>query len=478
MIAAARLAAYAVARSIRGEGVDAATAIARAQSSLSDPRDRALMADIALGVERWRAALDFRLTLASARPLEKLDDQVLDILRLSAYQLLHLTRVPAAAIVADAVDMTRRVGKGSAAGFVNAVLRGVSRQRDRETPLPPRPAFAMHVGQPLAPDSNDRETPEAPSISIRTSNREHCLDYLSITLSHPRWLAARWLDRLGFDTAEHWMRHGNTPGPLVLRANPLKMPPEGLVAVLGARGVTVTRGRFAPGAFVVDSGRPLTDPGVDAGWFVPQDEASQIVALLAGASPGARILDTCAAPGGKTTAIAAASPTSRVVACDVRARRMRVLAQTVRATGATNVHLVQADATLTLPFNASFDCVIVDAPCSGLGVLRRDPDIRWKRREEDLRSFAAAQLRMLRHASDVVRPGGRLVYATCSTEPEENEEVVDAFLRHAQDFSPLDARLAHPQIPPATVDEKGHIRTAPHTHGLDGFFGAVLLRRA
>lgn len=455
MIAPARLAAYAVARSLRGDGVDAATAIARAQTELSDARDRALVADIVLGVERWRAAIDYHLARASTRPLDKLDGEVLDILRLSAYQLLHLTRVPAAAIVADAVDLTRKTGKSSAAGFVNAVLRGVSRRR--HDPLPNKPAL----------------TSEA---AVETE-REACLDYLSITLSHPRWLAARWLDRLGLDTAEMWMRHGNTPGPLVLRANPLRVPPEGLEAALAARHVTVTPARFAPSAFVVESGRPLTDPGADSGWFVAQDEASQLVALLAGANPGPLVLDTCAAPGGKATAIAAEAPASRVVACDVRARRMRLLAHTVRTVGSPNVCLVQADASEPLPFGTSFTCVFVDAPCSGLGVLRRDPDIRWRRREGDLRDLAATQCRILRQASSVVRPGGRLVYATCSTEPEENEQVVDSFLAQDPDFQPLDARLAHPRMPAAVVDARGHLRTTPHTHGLDGFFGAVLVRR-
>lgn len=454
MIAPARLAAYAVARSLRGEGVDLATALARAQASLPDARDRALAADIALGVERWRAALDFRLSCASTRPLDRVDAEVVDILRLSVYQLVHLTRVPAAAVVADAVDMARRAGKTSAAGFVNAVLRGVSRQRS--SPLPARPS--------------------PPSTPVDPSYREGCLDYLSVTLSHPRWLATRWLDRLGFDAAEQWLLHDNTPGPLVLRANVSRVRPAELVEALAANDVSVTPGRFAPDALVVDSGRPLATPAADAGWFIPQDEASQLVALLAGDAPGARVLDTCAAPGGKATAIAAAAPHALIVACDVRPRRVRLLAQTVRTTGVSNVRLVHADATVRLPFHVPFDCVMLDAPCSGLGVLRRDPDIRWRRLEQDLPALAATQLRMLEHAADAVRPGGRLVYATCSTEPEENEMVVEAFLRGAPSFAPLDARRAHPRLPPAVVDRQGHLRTTPHEHGLDGFFGAVFVR--
>ncbi|PYQ80179.1 MAG: hypothetical protein DMG03_23850, partial [Acidobacteria bacterium] len=165
-----------------------------------------------------------------------------------------------------------------------------------------------------------------------------------------------------------------------------------------------------------------------------------------------------------------------LVACDVRGRRMELLRKTVAASGATNVRLVQADLLKPLPFSSPFDLVVVDAPCSGLGTLRRDPDIRWRRRESDLAPLAAAQLTMLQHAAGAVAPRGRLVYATCSSEPEENEGVVDAFLAAARDFEPLDARDASPLVPRAVVDSRGHLRTEPHTHGLEAFFGTVVVR--
>jgi 16S rRNA (cytosine967-C5)-methyltransferase len=226
---------------------------------------------------------------------------------------------------------------------------------------------------------------------------------------------------------------------------------------------------------VVESGQPLQTDGLDAGWFVVQDEASQLITLLAGETPGSRVLDACASPGNKTTAVAAAT-SGLVVACDVRDRRMALLARTVHRARAANVRLVQADLGRPLPFGAVFDTVIVDVPCSGLGTLRRDPDIRWRRHPDDLPRLAAAALGILRHAATGVAPGGRLVYATCSSEPEENDAVVAAFLASDLSFTRLDARRAHAALPAAIIDEDGYLRTRPDRHALEAFFGAVFVR--
>src|SRR6185436_7374268 len=197
--------------------------------------------------------------------------------------------------------------------------------------------------------------------------------------------------------------------------------------------------------------------------------------LLAGDRPGRLALDACAAPGGKTTALAAAMRgEGMVIASDLRDRRMALLRQTVQTTGAANVHLVQADILMALPFQRRFDTVIVDAPCSGLGTLRRDPDIRWRREEADLPALAAAQRRMLQHAAAVVAPRGRLIYATCSSEPEENERIADTFLRDHSEFRHLHARHAHPALPAAVIDTAGDLRTQPHLHGLEAFYGRVM----
>jgi 16S rRNA (cytosine967-C5)-methyltransferase len=451
MIGPARVAAYDILRAISTGAADLPTAVAASRERLSDDRDRALAAEISAGVQRWRAALDFSIVHFARRDLKKLDDEVVDILRLSAYQLLHLTRVPASAVVDDAVKLTRRVRKTSAAGLVNAVLRAMSRGK-RDLPLPAKPA-----------DPADREA---------------ALDFLSVTLSHPRWLAQRWLDRMGFERTERWLRFDNEPGPLALRVNRLRALPPEVVGRLEAEGVTAVPGRYGPDALLVQDGHALRSRAFEEGLFLVQDEASQLVPLLAGANPGTRVLDACASPGGKTTALAAMMADDAVViACDLRDRRIDLLRRTIAASGAANVRLVQADLLHPLPFFEPFDCVLVDAPCSGLGTLRRDPDIRWRRREPDLETFAAAQLLMLRHAAGAVRAGGRLIYATCSSEPEENERVADAFLAGDERFSALDAHAAAPLLPPEVVDARGHLVTTPDRHGLEAFFGAVFERQ-
>jgi 16S rRNA (cytosine967-C5)-methyltransferase len=451
MIAPARVAAFDALSAISTERLNLSDAVAAARHALRDDRDKALAAEIAIGVQRWRATLDYLIAHFSKRGLDRLDHAVVEILRLSAYQLLHLTRVPAAAVVDDAVNLTGRAGKRSAAGLVNAVLRALSRSR-QSLPLPRRPE--------------------------RPGDRDRALDYLAITLSHPRWLAERWLDRYGFETTEQWMRFNNAAAPLTLRANPLRNTPDELAERLAVGGIGVSRGRFAPDALLVEEGRPLGGPGLDEGWFVVQDEASQLVALLTGGRPGNRVLDTCASPGGKTTAIAARMDRhALLVACDVRDHRMALLRRTVDAGGSTNIRLVQADLMQSPPFSRDFDCVFVDAPCSGLGVLRRDPDIKWRRTEDELPLMAARELRLLRHAADVVAPGGRLVYATCSSEPEENEIVAEAFLAEAPEFAHIHASDAAPDLPAPVVDDRGYLRTSPDAHGLEAFFGAVFTRR-
>lgn len=445
MIAPARLAAYEILRAVSSRREDLPAALHRVRGRLEDERDRALAGEIAVGTLRVQAACDHLIAEFAGRPLARLDAEVVDLLRLTIFQLLHLDRVPASAAVNDAVNLAKKAGKTSAAPLVNAVLRRVSRERGR-LPLPPRTA----------------------------GDRDALLDYLSTTLSHPRWLAARWLDRYGFEAAESWCRFDNEPAALTLRANRLKNTREELAGRLREAGVATRPTRFAPDGLVVEEGNPLLTPLAAGGLFAVQDESSQLVAVAAGASPGERVLDACAAPGGKATAMAGAmADRGLLVAADVRPRRIRLLAGTVRASGSTIVRVVQANAALPLPFAGGFDCVLIDAPCSGLGTLRRDPDIKWRRSEGEFEVFADLQARILRAASAVVREGGRLVYSTCSSEPEENEAVVERFLSEVPGFT-----AAPVQLPGASslVNEAGHLRTLPFRDGLEAFFAARLVK--
>jgi 16S rRNA (cytosine967-C5)-methyltransferase len=448
MTAPARTAAFHALRAIAAQREDLPSALARARTHLSDERDRALAAEIVHGALRWQRSVDHLVEQFARRPLAKIDADVLIILRLSLYQILHLDRVPASAIVDDAVNLTRGARKQSASGFVNAVLRSMLRERPR-LPLPPRPD-----------DPGDRDA------AIR---------YLGVTHSHPDWLIRRWLDRHGFEAVERWVRFNNDTPPLTLRANRLRVDRHTLRAMLAADGIETDATPYSPDGLIVTSGNPLRRPM--EGTFFVQDEASQLITLAVGARPGERVLDLCASPGGKTTALAADMKDSGLlIASDVRARRVSLLHDTVRTSGARHVHVLHVAPEGPLPFTGRFDRVMVDAPCSGLGTIRRDPDIRWRRSDTELAALAHGQVRLLHRAAEVVRPGGRLVYATCSSEPEENEAVVDQFLREQPAFTTVDLRGESAILDPL-LDENGMLRTLPFNHGLEAFFAAALVRR-
>jgi 16S rRNA (cytosine967-C5)-methyltransferase len=453
MIAPARWVAFEALAAINA-GADLAETLARTRDRLDDERDRALAAAIVIGTLRWRARLDYVLSQASSRPLASLDAVVLEILRLSLFQLFFLTRVPASAVVDDAVSMTRRARKTSASGFVNGVLRTASRRRS-EIALPPVPD--------TLPDDADRAK---------------AAEALAIGMSHPLWLVERWIERFGLDATRRWLDFDNAEAPLTLRANLRRQSRDELCRLLRDHGVESEPTRFAPAGLVVTAGNPLKTDLADTGRFLVQDEASQLVPLLLGVRPGDRVLDACAAPGGKTLAIAdALEGTGWIVAADLRPRRVSLLR---RLLGAHDVAaaIVVHDLARGLPFGAAFDRVLVDAPCTGLGTIRRDVDIRWRRTAGDVAAAAERQIRMLTEAAAGVRPGGRLVYATCSSEPEENQAVVRALLDRRRDFYTVDPEKLQAEGVPAELLEpsSGWLVTRPDRHGLEAFFGAALER--
>jgi 16S rRNA (cytosine967-C5)-methyltransferase len=421
MIAPARIAAVDALRDIDERPLDLGEAVARARQPLRDERDRALLLEIVTGTLRMRGAVDYQIAVRVSRPIAKLDAAVLRILRASAFQLLYLSRLPAPSIINDAVELTRRAGKTSAAGLVNAVLRKLARER-RQLTWPDDPAV-IH--------------------------------------SHPRWLMDRWMARHGRDAAEQWMQFNNRAPSLCLAVNRTLITREALAQELAAAGVTTEPTRARHGLRVID-GHPLQLDAFKDGRFIVQDEASQLIAELLDVQPGARILDLCASPGGKTLALSAATgPAGSVVACDVRPHRVRLLSRTIARCRLTNVRVAQIPSDGPPPFReAAFDAILIDAPCSGLGTVRRDPDIKWRRSEDDLARFAASQRDLLMGAADLARPGGTVVYSTCSSEPEENEQVVAAFLTERRDYR----------------QESSH-ETLPFRDGLEAFYGAVLTRQ-
>jgi 16S rRNA (cytosine967-C5)-methyltransferase len=427
---------------------DLGDTLARTRDTLDDPRDRALATDLITGTLRWRGALDYQIERFSGRAVERLDVDLLNALRLGAYQLLHLHRVPPSAVVNDSVELVKSARLRSAAPLANAVLRRLSRERDALT-WPPRDSLAEH---------------------------------LAVVHSHPLWLVSRWLARLGASTTEAWLRFNNEPPALTLAVNRNVATREAAAARLAAEGVRVEPTRIAPHGLRVLEGRPLSSGAYADGLCLLQDESSQIIPELVVAPAASRVLDACAAPGGKTVALGSqVGAGGLVVATDVRARRMRVLAATLARCRVTNARLVQVGSAAPWPFRSgTFDRVLIDAPCSGLGTVRRDPDIKWKRSPDGLPAFVQTQLTLLHRGAEAVRVGGRVVYSTCSSEPEENESVVQSFLASMPEFV-LRSPATLGDIPAAirtltTMD--GYLRTDPLRDGLEPFFAAVLERRS
>lgn len=427
MIAPARRAAVDALAQIDAGDVDLGAAVARVRNTLQDERDRALLLELVAGTLRMRGAIDYQLSARVKRPLHRLDAAVLRVLRVSVFQLMYLSRLPAPAIINDAVELTRRSGKSSAAGLTNAVLRAISRDRHQ----------------------------------LSWPSRDNIIEHLSVVHSHPAWLVERWVERHGVDNAEAWLGFNNRPAPVGLAVNRVITTRETLAAELSIEGIETRITAHAAFGLEVTDGRAMATAAFADGKFVVQDEASQLIGEFAAPPAGGTVLDLCASPGGKTLALAAAvGATGRVLACDVRPNRLRLLGRTLSRCRVSNARIVQVPVDGPLPFRRQqFDLVLIDAPCSGLGTVRRDPDIKWRRAPEDLGTFAAAQHELLNRAADLVKPGGTLVYSTCSSEPEENAAVVEAFVTASGQFTRA----------------KTH-QTLPFRDGLEAFFAASLVR--
>jgi 16S rRNA (cytosine967-C5)-methyltransferase len=444
----ARRAAFEILRRVEDEHAYASSLLASIDKDLR-AADRALCHELVLGVLRWQLWLDRVLEHFAKRPLEKVDLAVRLSLRLGLYQLRFLSRIPPSAAVNDSVNLVRAAGLRSAAGFTNAILR----RSDREAKYDP----AENISDPIE------------KVAIQTS--------------HPSWLIQRWADALGLEEAAALAHANNQPAPFSFRLTAKAAIKDGeaqrIFEELKAARVEVRRSKTTPDAWRVIGQRPaLLRDLTSAGLIYQQDEASQLVAHFVQAKAGDRVLDICAAPGSKTTHISALSPQVLIVAGDLHEHRLRLLRELASAQG-TRPLAVALDGTGALPFApASFDLVLVDAPCSGTGTLRRNPEIRWRLAEPDIAELSSKQSRILGQAAKMVRPGGRLLYSTCSLESDENEAVAAAFMTEHTDFAQLP--LADPQISSGMGNLRaaaGAIRTWPHLHDVDGFFMIAFQRR-
>ncbi|MCI0485498.1 MAG: 16S rRNA (cytosine(967)-C(5))-methyltransferase RsmB [Blastocatellia bacterium] len=447
----ARRAAFDILSRVEAEGAYSTLLIASLHESRLSREDRALAQEIILGVLRWQKSLDYFIERYSKRPVERLDRQVLIALRMGIYQLRHLTRIPPRAAVNESVNLVKSAGTRSAAGMVNAVLRKASRHLDERA----------------------GETIEDP------------MERAAVELSHPRWLIERWSAWLGEEESQRLALANNQPPPVAFRVNTLRSTADEVLSSLQSKNVTVRPSDLVPGAFVVErGGMDEVMKAVEGGLIYIQDEASQMVSLLLDVKRGHRVLDLCAAPGSKSSHIAAlAGDDCWIMACDLHHHRLVTLMEICRRLNARSIDAVALDATRELPIIDSakkFDRVLIDAPCSGTGTLRRNPEIKWRLAPEDVSRLAEVQLDLLTRAVDMLASEGRLVYSTCSIEREENEEVIEKFIKGG---SPL--RLIRPDrernlyqernlyARADLITEQRFVRTFPHRHTTDGFFAAV-----
>jgi 16S rRNA (cytosine967-C5)-methyltransferase len=451
VVSPARRAAFEVLRRVEEDGAFAAPLLASLPEGMS-AEDRALCHELVLGVLRRQLWLDRLLEHFAGRACEKLDAPVRRALRLGLYQLRLLTRVPARAAVNESVNLTYAARLRSAAPFVNAVLRRAAREPDYD-----------------------------PAAEITDT-----LERIAVETSHPAWLVRRWAAAFGQDEAESFARANNDPAPASFRVNGLRSESDPLINRLRVAGVRVEPSRVAPDGWRTEGGMGASVAlrgGVSValralageGFIYMQDEASQLVAHVLGARAGERVLDVCAAPGSKTTHIATlAGDRALVVAGDLHEQRLRLVREACERLGVRSVQTVALDAERTLPFaDETFDRVLVDAPCTGTGTLRHNPEIRGRLTPSNIGELASVQRKILFEAARVLSRGGRLVYSTCSVEREENEEVAAALLGSREDFRQVEATPA----PTSLLLPSGAARTWPHRDDVDGFFVAALEKR-
>ena len=405
-------------------------------------RDNAFILELVYGTLRNRTHLDWMLNGLSERPVERTDRWTRNILRLGAYQLLFLDRVPASAAVNTSTELAKQHGRKHA--YVNGLLRNLERNRS----------------------------------SIRLPDGDDPAKRLSIVYSHPEWLVRRWLKRFGEEAAESMLRLNNRPAPLMMRANSLRTTRDELMDLLRSQGVKLKPARYSPqGIEIMSSPGISVLPAYGEGLFMVQDEAAQLIGMMLSPRPGEAILDACAAPGGKAAHLAELMQNEgSLVALEKNPDRLKRLVDNINRLGLTIVDPVRGDAAGYT--NELFDRILIDAPCSGFGVLRRHPDSRWNKDERALKRHQRQQRQILENCSTLLKPGGVLVYATCTTEPEENESVIEWFLDNAgREFVIEDPGPYLPVAAAHMISEKGFFHTYPDEPELDGFFGVRMITR-
>ena len=415
------------------------------------PLDRAMISEMVLGTLRWRGRLDTHLQHALKSRGKKIEPRLLHLLRLGAYQILFMDRVPESAAVNESVRLAKVLFKNEKiTGFVNALLRSVIRNQDRDLfpPFPERP-----------------------------------VEHITQAFSHPSWLVERWVKEFGPETARNLCAANNRKPPFAVRTNTLKITREELHRRLGEADLSSQPTFFSPEGLLLRKSPVLAEERLfQEGLYFVQDESSQVVPHLLSPQPGERILDACAAPGGKTTHLAQLmEDRGEILALELHGSRVKLIEENCRRLGITIVRVIEADASQSLPFppGETFDRILLDAPCTGLGILHRNPEAKWRRKPEDIARLAQFQKSLLDNVSSWLKPGGSLVYSTCTMTPEENDGVVNSFLETHPKFRLENLREALPAGLCPLVDSQGFYRTypegvIPESNRMDGFFAARL----
>jgi 16S rRNA (cytosine967-C5)-methyltransferase len=402
--------------------------------------DKGLMSEIVHGVLRWQGRLDWVLNGFSHGNFSKSEINVKNTLRVALYQILFLDRVPHAAAVNEGVEFIKRIRGDKPAGLVNAVLRNIIRNIDGIR----YPDPADDLGQ-----------------------------YLSVFYSHPQWIVRRWVERFGGEEAKKLLIRNNERPELSLRINRLKTTPAQFLSMLEQLGIEGHQSPYLENFIKVKSLSRIGQMELfRGGYFTIQDESAALPCLLLDPQPGERVIDLCAAPGGKTTNLAEMMKNQgEIIAVDKYEGKLHLIKGSLDRLGLRNVTLMAADARETSIPHA--DRVLLDAPCTGLGVLSKKPDIRWKRDVSDIIHLSKMQQELIANAATLVKPGGVLVYSTCTLEPEENDEIVKGFLESNRDFTLDDPT---PFVKKDLVSD-GYVRSYPHVHSMDGAFAARLIKR-
>jgi 16S rRNA (cytosine967-C5)-methyltransferase len=409
--------------------------------TLLSPADRRLATLLAYGVLRRRGTLDALLRPFINRPLHQVEPWLWEALRLGTYQLALMTHIPPHAAIHETVELAAAFGRPGAKGFLNGILRAVTRLlTDEGLSAPAADALPLEGGQ-----YRRLTRPALPEPGT------HAVEYLAAAFSLPRWLVERWLGRYGWEECVRLGFWFAGPAPVWLRCNPLRIERAALLEAFAQAGITAVPGEYPQAVRLADSASIRDLPGYDQGWFAVQDESAMRVAAALAPPPVSQVLDLCAAPGGKTTHLAEyMGNQGRIIACDVDDRRLQTLADLSARLGITIIETCRLHPERNEePPPGPFDAVLVDVPCSNTGVLGRRPEVHWRLRPTEFRHLVPLQTKLLLQAGERVRPGGVVVYSTCSIEPEENGQVVRAVLRGLPE---LVLEAAEEQVPGQPAD--------------------------